>query len=277
MLATHPSLPSTPLTRSTLPVVLGKFVFCERTLRLSRAQSSALDSRSTHDDLEDRYVMSNTHNSGSVGCAILDLPDAQSCGKKRKELDSETNTSDYDHASPPRPKLTLPRSAGLTFNGQSQFHPLPPEVNHAILAQLGPQNLFGLPSNGSVAHSSPASTIAGMTPSSSFSTGFTESSTSHQLDYFGKYPAVEPYPLASPSQSCGILGPGVGTESSNEMQVDGGANTAQSHGPQCRSIPQLCVRYNDGNSSELWATCPDCGACSKVESSQPSTNLCYSP
>lgn len=226
---------------------------------------------------QDCGFMSNPYKASNTGCGGVVLADGQATAKKRKELDSEINSADYDHASPPRPKLSLPRSAGLSFNGDSQFHPLPPEVNHAILAQLGPDNLFGLPSNGSVAQSSPASTVAGMTPSSSFSTGFcAESRTSGGLDYFGKYPAVEPYPFSSPSQSCGILGPAPGEVSANAMQVDG-SDSPQGHGPHCRSIPQLCVRYNDGTSSDLWATCLDCGACSKVESSQPSSNLCYSP
>lgn len=205
------------------------------------------------------------------------LVDGQANAKKRKELDSEMNTADYDHASPPRPKLSLPRSAGLIFNGDSQFHPLPPEVNHAILAQLDSNNLFSPTSRGSVAQSSPASTVAGMTPSSSLSTGCAaDNRPSGGLDYFGRYPAVEPYPSSPTSQRCGILGPAPGEVPANSMQIDGG-DTAQGHGPHCRSIPQLCVRYNDGTSSDLWATCPDCGACSKVESSQPSSNLCYSP
>ncbi|KDN39677.1 hypothetical protein K437DRAFT_8617 [Tilletiaria anomala UBC 951] len=51
----------------------------------------------------------------------------------------------------------------------------------------------------------------------------------------------------------------------------------QGHGPHCKSIPQLSVRHYDGARSELWATCTDCGASTRVQESQPATGMCYSP
>lgn len=195
------------------------------------------------------------------------------CGKKRSFDDVDSyDAAGGDYQS--RPKLSLPRSAGLVFNGDAQFHPLPADVNQALLAQMG-HNPF--------ANSAGSNFV---TPSSSSSSGFGhEHKSSNASDYFSspsssRYPDVEPYPNNSPSSSYGILGPAPGAESDG-MDVDCGSNpsgsSARVHGPQCKSIPQLCVRYNDGAGSELWATCPDCGACSKVDSSQPSSNLCYSP
>lgn len=195
--------------------------------------------------------------------------------KKRKAFDDDITAggdSDYNI----RPKLSLPRSTGLVFNGDAQFHPLPADVNQAILAQLGHNPLTN--SSASSSFVSPSS--------SSGSVGYHhEHKPSNGSDYFStavpsQYPDVEPYPSTSPSSSYGILGPAPGRHhsfSEDGMDVDSGSNPTKVHGAHCKSIPQLCVRYNDGNASELWATCPDCGACSKVESSQPSSNLCYSP
>ncbi|PWY98808.1 hypothetical protein BCV70DRAFT_164261 [Testicularia cyperi] len=191
--------------------------------------------------------------------------------RKRKAFDSDVNLADYDASAFPRPKLSLPRSAGLVMNGDAQFHPLPPEVNTAILAQLGHDPLS---QHGRMPHSSSSS-------SSLASVGH-EHKSSTGSDYFGthsqRYPDVEPYPSAQPSCSVGILEPASSmSDSTDAMDMDAGSNARAHHGPHCKSIPQLCVRYNDGASSDLWATCPDCGACSKVESNQPASNLCYSP
>ncbi|SAM67848.1 uncharacterized protein UBRO_03883 [Ustilago bromivora] len=195
--------------------------------------------------------------------------------KKRKAFDDDiTAGGDSDYII--RPKLSLPRSAGLVFNGDAQFHPLPADVNQAMLAQLG-HNPFTT-SNASSSFVTPSS--------SSGSVGYHhEHKSPNCSDYFStaarsQYPDIEPYPSTSPSSSYGILGPAPGRHNSfseDGMDVDGGSNAQKIHGAHCKSIPQLCVRYNHGNASELWATCPDCGACSKVESSQPASNLCYSP
>ncbi|SNX82083.1 uncharacterized protein MEPE_00789 [Melanopsichium pennsylvanicum] len=196
--------------------------------------------------------------------------------KKRKafdDLESFSNGEAYQI----RPKLSLPRSAGLVFNGEAQFHPLPADVNQAMLAQLGNHPFASSASNSSF-----------VTPSSSSSSFMGhESKLSNSSDYFSSttthYPDVEPYPFTSPSSSFGILGPAPG-EGGNGMDMDDCSSTGsngtggiQIHGQQCKSIPQLCVRYNNGTGSELWATCADCGACSKVEADRPSSNLCYSP
>ncbi|KAJ9478847.1 Glycogen synthase [Pseudozyma hubeiensis] len=228
---------------------------------------------------------SNTYSPINMGHASVSAPmtigaGGAGCGsKKRKtfdEMDSFASGAEY-HI---RPKLSLPRSAGLVFNADAQFHPLPADVNQAMLAQLGHSPF----ANG--ASSSASSTF--VTPSSSSSSGFGhEHKSSNGSDYFStaapnRYPDVEPYPSTSPSSTYGILGPAPGRHNSlsdgDGMEVDYGSNPSveRVHGPQCKSIPQLCVRYNDGAGSELWATCPDCGACSKVESNQPS-QLCYSP
>ncbi|EST05928.1 hypothetical protein PSEUBRA_004977 [Kalmanozyma brasiliensis GHG001] len=177
------------------------------------------------------------------------------CGsKKRKAFEEASSMDDYSI----RPKLSLPRSAGLVFNGEAQFHPLPADVNAAMLAQMG-QSPFAS------AGSSAASSSSGFGHAHKSSAG---------SDYFPThYPDVEPYPAAA----TGILGPSTST---GDMDIDTGSTgsspSSNRHGPHCKSIPQLCVRYNDGAGSELWATCPDCGTCSKVESNQPS-RLCYSP
>ena len=205
------------------------------------------------------------------------------CSKKRSfdDIDSYEGAG-ADHQT--RPKLSLPRSAGLVFNGEAQFHPLPADVNQAMLAQLGHNPFTGA----AVASSSGSSFV---TPSSSTGSGFGhEHKSSNGSDYFSSsrpshYPEVEPYPSTSPTSTYGILGPApsrhISLTDSDGMDVDCGSNASGSssgvHGPQCKSTPQLCVRYNDGAGSELWATCPDCGVCSKVEASRPSSNLCYSP
>ncbi|TKY86015.1 hypothetical protein EX895_004840 [Sporisorium graminicola] len=209
----------------------------------------------------------------SISAAPMTLGGAGCASKKRKaldDMDSFDATADYQI----RPKLSLPRSAGLVFNGDAQFHPLPAHVNQEMLAQLG-HNPFAT-------GASIGNFVTPSSSSSSFSGHEHKSSTSS--DYFSstsqcRYPEVEPYPSTSPSSTYGILGPAPGCTDSDGMDVDCGssANAQRVHGPQCKSIPQLCVRYNDGAGSELWATCPDCGACSKVDSSRPSANLCYSP
>ena len=220
---------------------------------------------------------SSAYNPINMGHASF-APLAGAGNKKRKALD-ELDSYDAAGEVAVRPKLSLPRSAGLVFNGDAQFHPLPPHVNQEMLAQLG--------------HSPFASTTSNfVTPSSSSgSLGSLYSVHEHKSttgsDYFtstasSHYPEVEPYPSTSPSSSYGILGPAPGRSGSisdpDGMDVDDrSCPNAPVHGPQCKSIPQLCVRYNDGAGSELWATCPDCGACSKVDSSRPSSNLCYSP
>lgn len=217
---------------------------------------------------------------GSVA-APLPMAGAGGCSKKRKAFDDLDSYADATGDFHVRPKLSLPRSAGLVFNGDAQFHPLPADVNQAMLAQLGHNPFTGSSTSGSTF----------VTPSSSSSSGFLaghEHKPSNGSDYFStaapsQYPDVEPYPPTSPTSAYGILGPAPGRHNSfsdsNSMDVDYGssASSRSVHGPQCKSIPQLCVRYNDGSGSELWATCPDCGACSKVESNAPSSNLCYSP
>ncbi|SJX66180.1 uncharacterized protein SRS1_10826 [Sporisorium reilianum f. sp. reilianum] len=213
----------------------------------------------------------------SISAASMPLSGAGCSGnRKRKALD-DLESFDAVDGYQMRPKLSLPRSAGLVFNGEAQFHPLPAHVNQEMLAQLGHSPFAG---------AAPAASY--ITPSSSSSSLSGHNKSSASSDYFGatmgaaQYPEVEPYPSTSPSGAYGILGPAPGGRADSDgMDVDGGSSahtpSTRVHGAHCKSIPQLCVRYNDGAGSELWATCPDCRACSKVDSSQPSANLCYSP
>lgn len=201
-----------------------------------------------------------SYNPINMSHAAAPLSINTDCSSKKRKAFEDLASSMDDYSI--RPKLSLPRSAGLVFNGEAQFHPLPADVNQAMLSQLG-QSPFA-PSAGS----------SFVTPSSSAGFGHAHKSSAGS-DYFAShYPDVEPYPAAT-----GILGPTNGL-AGDGMDIDAGStrsSPAGPHGPHCKSIPQLCVRYNDGAGSELWATCPDCGACSKVDSSRPATNLCYSP
>nr|QBH67597.1 hypothetical protein UEMT_2063 [Ustilago esculenta] len=233
-----------------------------------------------------RYGFSSpTYTPINMGHASVTAPmsiGGSSCSKKRKAFDDLESYDAADGDYQIRPKLSLPRSVGIVFNGDAQFHPLPADVDQAMLAQLS-HNRF--------TDSAGATCSSFVTPLSSSSSGLgREHKASDGSDYFStaattQYPDVEPYPSTSPSSTYGILGPAPGRHNSlsdsEGMDVDYGSTpnacSKRIHGPQCKSIPQLCVRYNDCNGSELWATCPDCGACSKADSSQLSSSLCYSP
>ncbi len=97
---------------------------------------------------------------------------AGACNKKRKafdDLDSYGGAAGLDYQT--RPKLSLPRSAGLVFNGEAQFHPLPADVNEAMLAQLGHNPFTG-------AAMASVNSSAFVTPSSS------SSSFGHEHKFF---------------------------------------------------------------------------------------------
>nr|QBH67485.1 hypothetical protein UE_1419 [Ustilago esculenta] len=233
-----------------------------------------------------RYGFSSpTYTPINMGHASVTAPmsiGGSSCSKKRKAFDDLESYDAADGDYQIRPKLSLPRSVGIVFNGDAQFHPLPADVDQAMLAQLSHNRFTG---------SAGATCSSFVTPLSSSSSSLgREHKASDGSDYFStaattQYPDVEPYPSTSPSSTYGILGPAPGRHNSlsdsEGMDVDYGSTpnacSKRIHGPQCKSIPQLCVRYNDCNGSELWATCPDCGACSKADSSQLSSSLCYSP
>lgn len=78
---------------------------------------------------------------------------------------------------------------------------------------------------------------------------------------------------SSAHSSPGLLQPAMG--SSGDMDMDTG-HSPNTHGPQCKSIPQLSVRYYGGTRSQLWAYCPECQAFSQVHEDQPAV-LAYSP
>ncbi|KAI3482656.1 hypothetical protein L1887_54660 [Cichorium endivia] len=98
---------------------------------------------------------------GSVA-APLPMAGAGGCSKKRKAFDDLDSYPDATGDFHVRPKLSLPRSAGLVFNGDAQFHALPADVNQAMLAQLGHNPFTGSSTSGSTF----------VTPSSSSSSGF---------------------------------------------------------------------------------------------------------
>lgn len=153
---------------------------------------------------------------------------------------------------------------------KAEFYPLPPELNQAVLSSLGVQ---------------PAQ-----------QQGHTAVDTHHPMARpapFPNFPSQgldEPSPVSSP----GLLQPGTalnghdyGMEMSNSLdsnnasegmdeEVHTPTHASASHGPQCKSIPQLSVRHYGGTASQLWASCPDCGAFSKVHEDKP-VILCYSP
>lgn len=91
---------------------------------------------------------------------------------------------------------------------------------------------------------------------------------------------------ALPSEPCsapvGIMQPPYGACATPDAQESGAASMDEdaapvsTHGPHCRGIPQLSVKYHGGTASELWAFCPDCGTFSKVHEDKP-VQLCYSP
>ncbi|WFD27516.1 hypothetical protein MNAN1_002513 [Malassezia nana] len=75
---------------------------------------------------------------------------------------------------------------------------------------------------------------------------------------------------ASGYSSPGLLQPNIHSPGDCEMEP------VSAHGPRCKSIPQLSVRYYGGTRSQLWAYCPDCHAYSQVHEDQPAI-LAYSP
>lgn len=66
---------------------------------------------------------------------------------------------------------------------------------------------------------------------------------------------------------CGLLGPQHGATSDAMQTDDGAASPAPQHGPHCQGIAQLSVRHDPvTGAAELWATCPSCGAYTRVQS-----------
>ncbi|EPQ30667.1 uncharacterized protein PFL1_01568 [Pseudozyma flocculosa PF-1] len=211
----------------------------------------------------------NLHH-GGVFEAAAPMP----MSRKRKVC--EEDEADFGLSSLHSNKLCLPRGAGLDMDQQAEFHPLPLDVSNAILASLS-HDPFAM----ATMQSSPGSAYGNEaqlpTPSSSYAPLHSDHGhkRSDGSDYFGQgsqYPELDIYP--SQPGLYGLMGPQAGA-SSNGMDVDG-EGQAQGHGPHCKSIARLSVRHNGGTTSELWASCPDCGACTKVQSDQPS-KLCYSP
>ncbi|CAD6884870.1 unnamed protein product [Tilletia caries] len=95
--------------------------------------------------------------------------------------------------------------------------------------------------------------------------------------YFGSEKQRTSSTSSHASRSFGILEPQLGI-SGADLAMDGSAvEQPSSHGPWCKSIPQLSVRA-DGTGSELWALCRDCGAFDKVNPrASTSQTMAYSP
>ncbi|PWN51641.1 hypothetical protein IE53DRAFT_313578 [Violaceomyces palustris] len=187
-----------------------------------------------------------------------------SLSKKRKACDDpDSSSADFFNVA----KLSLPRALPGSLDQVAEFLPLPPDVNSAVLRSLGMDPFSSQP----VTPANPVRKGHGhkISDGSDASCYF----SSAQDTAGPSYPDLDIYP---PTGVFGILGPQSGADQ-DTMDVDGDAASSRRHGPHCKSIPQLSVRHNGGTTSELWASCLDCGACSKVESGGPSTSLCYSP
>lgn len=159
-------------------------------------------------------------------------------------------------------KAVVPRTDIQRQDGdeQVQFYPLPPELNQAVLASLG------------VGGSKQVEHPNGVAIPGRANQGYDGSSSHFNSGLFQpEVPGAQGLPMQR-SHSNGASVTGESME--EEGHTPGQAST--SHGPHCKSIPQLSVRHYGGTASQLWALCPDCGAFSKVHEDKPVV-LCYSP
>ncbi|KAE8251804.1 hypothetical protein A4X13_0g3841 [Tilletia indica] len=145
-----------------------------------------------------------------------------------------------------------------------------------------PSSLFseiqGMPPTPSDSHA--------MLPPSSASSAFHRDSSSnlnHAFNGAGSYfgnPAQKQRTSSTSShasRACGILEPQLGLSGADVAMNGSAVDQPSSHGPWCKSIPQLSVRA-DGTGSELWALCRDCGAFDKVNpGASTSQQMAYSP
>ncbi|KAL9937945.1 hypothetical protein V8E36_003490 [Tilletia maclaganii] len=256
-------------------------------------------------------AMSNTNALSSAASMAMQIPSR----KRSREDDHDEQFEKTCHNPTLQRKLAAPRSA-IGNPTLAQWVELSSHENQSTLASLGllPSddhgnvNLFAqrIPAQGSsdAAFSAIASTTAGTpamtgSPSSLFSEipGMPPTpSDSHSAlprslpaahfqhhgsmvhnGYFDCTPTKQRTSSSASSRPCGILEPQLGL-SGTDVAMDGSAVTEpSSHGPWCKSIPQLSVRA-DGTGSELWALCRDCGAFDKVNPTafnpQP---IAYSP
>lgn len=156
----------------------------------------------------------------------------------------------------------MPRTKTQRMDGneQVQFYPLPPELNQAVLDSL---SAVGSKRSQNLDRSSvPTLNNFGASGPSRPSPGILQ-------------PGIPSDVYGNPLEKSGSFDSGAASENmEEEAQTPQEAST--SHGPHCKSIPQLSVRHYGGTASQLWALCPDCGAFSKVHEDKP-VILCYSP
>ncbi|KAK0549236.1 hypothetical protein OC846_003392 [Tilletia horrida] len=212
-------------------------------------------------------------------------------------------------------KLSTPRSA-IGNPTLAQWVELDPHTNHTTLASLGllPSANGGVNGNANLFSTTTPSTAssfsfhqgASYTATSAGTPAMTGSPSSFFSEVTGGMPptpsdshSMLPHQQAQhqrqgpnaagyfgsshekQSQFAGILEPQLGLTGADVSMDDGvngsGEQKPSSHGPWCKSIPQLSVRA-DGTGSELWALCRDCGAFDKVNPTPLQTvNMAYSP
>ncbi|WFD31445.1 hypothetical protein MSPP1_002480 [Malassezia sp. CBS 17886] len=152
-------------------------------------------------------------------------------------LDAAAAPEVFEHCSRAVVARTSAQQGGA--NAQAEFYPVPAELSRAVLTSLGVGSSRGTGDGTADAHMHTDSFRAGL---------------------------LQPATGAAGGQVCAA------EQHADDMPLD----TTAAHGPQCKSLPQLSVRYHGGTASELWALCPDCGAFSKVHEDQP-VLLSYSP
>ena len=215
----------------------------------------------------DTYFSNASHHGLGADTSAASL----SFGEKRKHADDEIDDANLDnlaeycrqvrtYAGTDRQSV-VPRteSQRKDGDGQVQFYPLPPELNQAVLNSLGA---------GTARHSESEASPSLFTRnlgttdarSAQSSPGLLQPSISSDMPFSGR---------TNPSDSCS-------NSDCMEEEVHTPREASTSHGPHCKSIPQLSVRNYGGTASQLWAVCPDCGAFSKVHEDKP-VLLCYSP
>lgn len=227
--------------------------------------------------------------------ALASVPPPTAC-RKRKGMDGESDSVDGPIERQTGVKGLRKLARMPHAEEQAQFHALPPELNMQLLANLGYNSSMQMPS--SVPRDIATFSRISHSPTSSFS-DFGGPSTPSDMSvstesYFTKgmrressaaYPDFNIYPaMNSQAPTPGLMGmhmnvPSVGSQDPNGMQMDGmeEQEPVDKHGDHCKSIPQLHVRSEPGVFSELWASCPDCGTMSKVDSPPIGDALSYSP
>lgn len=222
------------------------------------------------------------------------MPFTNDLNRKRKDMDETEDDHQNDDFERQSAFKGLRKFASMSRNNggdeQAQFHPLPSDLNMRLLTNLGyidasnyMQYDAGTSSRPSHSPTSSFSDFGGPSTPIDFSSAESYFTKGMRRESEAEYPDFNFYPTDdNRPRTPGLLGmhmepPSVGSQDANGMQVDGMEDVAPKHGSHCRSIPQLHVRSEPGISSELWASCADCGSYSKVESAPIGNSLSYSP